>query len=42
MDQAIFISHASENDDTVQRLREILELEGFSTWVDSRELSGGD
>jgi len=42
MGQHIFISHASQNDDVVKRLRETLELEGFQTWVDSRELSGGD
>ncbi len=42
MGQHIFISHSSKDDDTVKRLREILELEGFTTWVDSREFSGGD
>jgi len=42
MDQHLFISHSSRNDDVVKRLREVLELEGFVTWVDSRELSGGD
>src|SRR5829696_8658686 len=42
MEQHIFISHSSKNDDVVKRLREVLELEGFRTWVDSRELSGGD
>jgi hypothetical protein len=42
MGQHIFISHSSKNDDVVKRLREVLELEGFVTWVDSRELSGGD
>src|SRR5690349_18768181 len=42
MEQHIFISHSSKNDDVVKRLREVLELEGFLTWVDSRELSGGD
>ena len=42
MDRHIFISHASKDDDTVKRLREILELHGELAWVDSRELSGGD
>ena len=42
MGQHIFISHSSKNDDVVKRLRETLELEGFLTWVDLRELSGGD
>jgi hypothetical protein len=40
--QHIFISHSSKNDDVIKRLREVLELEGFLTWVDSRELTGGD
>ena len=38
----IFISHSSKNDDVVKRLREILELEGFLLWVDSREFTGGE
>ena len=42
MDQHIFISHSSKNDDTVKRLREILELHGKLPWVDSRELAAGD
>lgn len=42
MAQHIFLSHSSENDDTVEKLREILELHGQISWVDSRELSGGD
>ena len=42
MDQPIFISHSSKNDDIVKKLRERLELEGFATWVDSREFTGGD
>ena len=42
MTQHIFISHSTKNDKAVKRLREILELEGFTTWVDSREVSGGD
>ena len=42
MNDHIFISHASKNDDVVKKLRERLELEGLTTWVDSREFSGGD
>ena len=42
MAQHIFISHASENDAIVKKLRETLELHGEIPWVDSRELSGGD
>ncbi len=42
MDEHIFISHASKNDDIVKKLRETLEFHGQLTWVDSRELSGGD
>lgn len=41
MDQDIFISHSSKNDDTVKKLRETLEREGFSIWIDSRELKAG-
>jgi tetratricopeptide (TPR) repeat protein len=42
MDQHIFISHASTNDDVVKKLRELLERHGALPWVDSRQLSGGD
>ena len=42
MEQHIFISHSSKNDDIVRRLREILEAHGQLPWVDSRELTGGD
>jgi tetratricopeptide (TPR) repeat protein len=42
MGQHIFISHSSKNDDVIKRLREILELAGIETWVDSREFTGGD
>ena len=42
MDQHIFISQSSKNDETVKTLREILELHGKVPWVDSRELTGGD
>jgi tetratricopeptide (TPR) repeat protein len=42
MAEHIFISHSSKNDDVVKRLREILELAGIVTWIDSREFTGGD
>jgi len=42
VDRHIFISHSSKNDDIVKKLRETIELHGNLTWVDSRELSGGD
>jgi hypothetical protein len=42
MAEHIFISHSSKNDDVVKRLREILELAGIVTWVDSHEFTGGD
>ena len=42
LDQRIFISHSSENDDVVRKLRQKLEYHGQLTWVDSRELTGGD
>jgi hypothetical protein len=38
----LFISHSSQDDGDVKRLREILEAHGLTTWVDSRRLSGGD
>jgi hypothetical protein len=38
----LFISHSSQDDGTVRRLREILEAHGQVPWVDSRELTGGD
>ncbi|MBE7381029.1 MAG: tetratricopeptide repeat protein [Leptolyngbya sp. SIO1E4] len=38
----LFISHSSQNDDVVKKLREILELHGQVPWVDSRDLTGGD
>ena len=42
MGQHIFISHSSRNDPFVKKLRETLELFDELTWVDSRELTGGD
>jgi len=42
MNQPIFISHSSTNDDVVRRLRQILEQHGELPWVDSREMTGGD
>jgi tetratricopeptide (TPR) repeat protein len=38
----IFISHSTNDDATVKRLREILEAHNQLTWVDSRRLTGGD
>lgn len=38
----IFISHSSKNDGFVKKLRQTLELFGELSWVDSRELRGGD
>jgi hypothetical protein len=37
-----FISHASADDNFVQKLRTQLEESGLSVWVDSRKLRGGD
>ncbi|MCP4359669.1 MAG: hypothetical protein GY796_16810, partial [Chloroflexi bacterium] len=37
MGQHIFISHTSKNDTAVKKLRQMLELEGFDIWVDSRQ-----
>jgi len=42
MAEHIFISHSSQNDAFVKKLREALELFDELTWVDSRELTGGD
>ena len=41
MGQHVFISHSSQNDEFVKKLRETLELHGQLPWVDSRELTGG-
>jgi tetratricopeptide (TPR) repeat protein len=42
MGDHIFISHSTQNDPTVQQLRQMLELHGQLPWVDSREMTGGD
>ena len=42
MAEHVFISHSSKNDAFVKKLREMLEIFGETTWVDSRELTGGD
>jgi tetratricopeptide (TPR) repeat protein len=42
MTNHIFISHATQDNNTVKQLRQLLEAHGELTWVDSRELSGGD
>ena len=41
MGQHLFISHSSQNDEFVKKLRETLQLHGQLPWVDSRELTGG-
>lgn len=38
----LFISHSSTDDGFVHRFREMLESLNAPTWVDSRELTGGD
>jgi hypothetical protein len=38
----VFISHSSKDKAIVERLRKTLELHTQDTWVDSRELRGGD
>ncbi|MCI5224874.1 MAG: toll/interleukin-1 receptor domain-containing protein, partial [Candidatus Electrothrix sp. AR4] len=42
MSNHIFISHSSQDDDIVKKLRQLLEQHGQLPWVDSRELTGGD
>jgi hypothetical protein len=42
MSAAIFISHASADDDFVKRLREALEREKLPVWDDARRLAAGD
>src|SRR6266545_7493451 len=39
--EPIFISHASGDDAFVAQLRQALEGQGLSVWVDSRNLRGG-
>lgn len=38
----LFISHSSQDDDLVRRLRLALAEQGQDVWIDSRELRGGD
>jgi hypothetical protein len=38
----IFISHGTQDDPFVAELRQALELRGWTVWVDSRNLRGGD
>jgi tetratricopeptide (TPR) repeat protein len=40
-DGAIFISHATSDDAFVAQLRQALEDQGLSVWVDSRNMRGG-
>ncbi|MGD1928510.1 MAG: toll/interleukin-1 receptor domain-containing protein [Leptolyngbyaceae cyanobacterium] len=42
MSHHIFISHSTQDDEFVRRLRESLEAHGQVSWVDSRELTGGN
>jgi hypothetical protein len=42
MSQKIFISHTTRDDPFVKELRRVLETQGLDTWVDSREMRGGD
>ncbi|NIM16484.1 MAG: tetratricopeptide repeat protein [Candidatus Aminicenantes bacterium] len=42
MKKQIFISHSSKDDEFVKALGKSLEIQGFDTWIDSRELVGGD
>lgn len=42
MNNHLFISHATADDDFVRELRIKLELHGLTVWVDSRNLRGGD
>ncbi|MEM7532830.1 MAG: TIR domain-containing protein [Chloroflexota bacterium] len=37
-----YLSHATADDDFVTALRQQLELHNIQTWVDSRNLRGGD
>ncbi len=39
---SVFISHSSEDDDFVRKLRAELASHGQDGWIDSRELRGGD
>jgi hypothetical protein len=39
---AVFISHASKDDDFVKDLRQALEGQGIHVWADSRNLRGGE
>jgi tetratricopeptide (TPR) repeat protein len=42
MSEQVFISHSSKDDDFVRELREALERQGVTVWVDSRKLRGGE
>ena len=42
MNNKLFISHSSEDDGFVRKLREKLSDLGEGAWIDSRELRGGD
>ncbi|MHC4106411.1 MAG: toll/interleukin-1 receptor domain-containing protein, partial [Planctomycetota bacterium] len=42
MSEKIFISHTTKDDPFVKELRRVLENQGLETWVDSREMRGGN
>ena len=42
MKKHIFMSHSSKDDGFVKALRKSLEIQKLDTWVDSRQLAGGD
>ncbi len=42
MSDEVFISHTTADDAIVAEIREALEGQGLTVWVDSRELTAGD
>ena len=42
MNDKLFVSHSTQDDDFVRELRQTLESHGQDGWIDSRELRGGD
>src|SRR5437667_12370563 len=39
---SVFISHTTEDDPVVKKIRQALQSLGIEAWVDSRQLAGGD
>jgi tetratricopeptide (TPR) repeat protein len=39
---SVFISHTTEDDPVVKKIRQALQSLGIDAWVDSRQLAGGD